>query len=166
MTHSIRGAHEETRRGHGGRSGPYARLGGMVLLSFLAMYALMYAMVDRFANVLGNLNQVYMAGLMTTSMVIIELSLMWSMYQSRRLNLALMSISAFLLATFWLLIRTQAGIQDEQFLRSMIPHHAGAILMCEQGSLREPEIEKLCSTIVSSQRAEIDLMKALLQKER
>lgn len=166
MTHSIRGAHEETRRGHGGRSGPYARLGGMVLLSFLAMYALMYAMVDRFVNVLGNLNQVYMAGLMTTSMVIIELSLMWSMYQSRRLNLALMSISALLLATFWLLIRTQAGIQDEQFLRSMIPHHAGAILMCEQASLREPEIEKLCSTIVSSQRAEIDLMKALLQKKR
>lgn len=107
-----------------------------------------------------------MAGLMTTSMVIIELPLMWAMYQSRRLNFALMSISAVLLATFWLLIRTQAGIQDERFLRSMIPHHAGATLMCEQASLREPEIEKLCGAIVSSQRAEIDLMKAQLQKNR
>jgi uncharacterized protein (DUF305 family) len=28
---------------------------------------------------------------------------------------------------------TQGAVGDDQFLRSMIPHHSGAILMCEQG---------------------------------
>lgn len=37
----------------------YVRLGVMLFLSFLAMFALMYAMVDRFANVYPNLNQFY-----------------------------------------------------------------------------------------------------------
>jgi hypothetical protein len=32
----------------------YMRLVGMTVLSFIAMYVLMYAMVDRFANVYPN----------------------------------------------------------------------------------------------------------------
>jgi hypothetical protein len=39
-------------------------------LSFISMYVLMYAMVDRFANVYPNFNQFYMAGLMTAPMVL------------------------------------------------------------------------------------------------
>ncbi len=46
----------------------------------------------------------------------------------------------------------------------MIPHHASAILMCEEARLQNPEIRKLCETITSGQQAEIDQMKALLQK--
>ncbi len=34
----------------------------------------------------------------------------------------------------------QAGIGDKEFLRSMIPHHSGAILMCEQATLTDPEM--------------------------
>ena len=44
----------------------------------------------------------------------------------------------------------------------MVPHHAGAILMCEEALIRDPEIEKLCVAIVSSQQSEIDQMKAKL----
>jgi uncharacterized protein (DUF305 family) len=44
----------------------------------------------------------------------------------------------------------------------MIPHHAGAILMCEEAPIRDPEIKELCGAIVSSQRSEIDQMKAKL----
>jgi len=56
----------------------------MALLSFLAMYGLMYAMVDSAANVYPNLNQLYMAGLMTVPMVLLELALMGSMYDTRK----------------------------------------------------------------------------------
>jgi uncharacterized protein (DUF305 family) len=59
-------------------------------------------------------------------------------------------------------IRTQAGISETQFLRSMIPHHAGAILMCERASLQDPEIKALCGRIRASQQSEIDEMKAKL----
>jgi hypothetical protein len=49
-------------------------------LSFLAMYILMYAMVNSLSNVFNNVNQVYIAALMATPMVLIELLLMGSMY--------------------------------------------------------------------------------------
>jgi len=63
---------------------------------------------------------------------------------------------------FWTLIRQQAAITDEQFLRSMIPHHAGAILMCEQASLRDPAVKELCGEIGTSQQSQIDFMKTKL----
>lgn len=60
--------------------------------------------------------------------------------------------------------RTQAAVGDGQFLRSMIPHHSGAILMCEKPHLTDPEILQLCSTIVRTQREEITKMKQLLAR--
>lgn len=44
------------------------------------MYLLMYAMVNTVDNVYVNVNQVYMASLMTAPMVIIELLVMRGMY--------------------------------------------------------------------------------------
>ncbi len=55
----------------------------------------------------------------------------------------------------------QAGIGDKEFLRSMIPHHSGAILMCEQATLTDPEIKALCRGIVDGQRQEIAQMEAI-----
>ncbi|MFZ8373971.1 DUF305 domain-containing protein, partial [Staphylococcus aureus] len=40
-------------------------------------------------------------------------------------------------------VRAQALVGDKQFLRAMIPHHSGAILMCQQANLTDPEIKKL-----------------------
>jgi uncharacterized protein (DUF305 family) len=46
----------------------------------------------------------------------------------------------------------------------MIPHHAGAILMCEGANITDPEIKELCKTIRSGQQQEIDQMKAKLKQ--
>jgi uncharacterized protein (DUF305 family) len=143
---------------------PYGRLLLMALLSFVAMYVLMYAMVNTLSNVYMNLNQFYMAGLMAAPMVVIELALMAAMYNDRKRNAAIMVVSLLALGVFWLFIRQQTAITDRQFLRSMIPHHAGAILMCEEAPIRDPEIKQLCGAIVSSQQAEIDQMKAKLKE--
>ena len=151
---------------HAEMGGHYRGLGLMALLSFLAMYGLMYAMVDRFSNALPNLNQLYMAGLMTAPMVVIELLVMGSMYPDKKANVALLGVSTAALVAFWLGIRAQTGITERQFLRSMIPHHGGAILMCEQTELRDPELQKLCREIRESQRREIDFMKKKLRETR
>jgi uncharacterized protein (DUF305 family) len=132
------------------------------VLSFVAMDILMYAMVNTFANVYANLNQFYMAGLMAAPMVVIELALMEAMYKDRRKNAIIMAISLVALSICWISIRQQTAITDRQFLRSMIPHHTGAILMCEQARIRDPEISQLCTAIVSSQQSEIDRIKAKL----
>ena len=148
---------------HGGHSeGHYGRLTLMVVLSFIAMYFLMYAMVDSFSNVKSNLNQAYMAGLMTAPMAMLELAFMGSMYPNKRFNAIIVVVMVILLAGCWFGIRQQWLIGDQQFLRSMIPHHAGAILMCEEASVRDPRIVALCQNIESSQKEEIAQMKALL----
>lgn len=145
----------------------YGRLLIMAVLSFISMYVLMYAMVDRFANVYANLNQFYMAGLMAAPMVIIELAPMGAMYSDKSRNAFIMVGSLVAMVLFWVFIRQQTAITDRQFLRSMIPHHAGAILMCQEALIRKPEIKELCGAIVSSQQSEIDQMKAILkQSER
>lgn len=147
-------------------SSHYPRLIVMVLVSFVVMYALMYAMVDRAASVFVNINQAYMAGLMAAPMVAIELLLMRVMYSDRRLNAILIAASLAVTLLCWMLIRTQAGVGDRQFLRSMIPHHSGAILMCGKARLTDPRIRSLCAGIMEGQRAEIEQMKALLAEPR
>ena len=62
------------------QSSHYSRFFVMVGLHFIAMYA----MVGAFANVFNGFNQVYMATLMTASMVLIEKPLMMSMYKSKK----------------------------------------------------------------------------------
>ncbi len=140
----------------------YVRLIIMTVLSFISMYILMYAMVDVFANVFPNFNQFYMAGLMASPMVLIEIFLMSAMYPNKTLNALIVAVSVLALILFWLCIRQQAAISDKQFLKSMIPHHAGAILMCEKASIHDPEIKQLCRKIISSQQREINQMKSKL----
>src|SRR5262245_28457448 len=142
----------------------YRHLLIMTVLSFISMYILMYAMVDSLDNVFNNFNQFYMAGLMAALMVLIELFVMRAMYHDKRRNMLIIAASLIALIGFFLLIRLQTAITDKQFLRSMIPHHAGAVLMCEHASLQDSEIQALCQTIISSQQAEIDQMKAKLQE--
>jgi hypothetical protein len=159
--------HDHTSDAHARRhQSPYARLGLMALLSFVAMYLLMYAMVDRLENVVMNLNQVYMAALMASPMVLIELLLMRSMYDSRKANAMIGAAAVALGVVCFLFIRQQTTIDDRQFLRSMIPHHAGAILMCEQAAITAAEIRRLCEGIIISQQAEIDQMNAMLRATR
>lgn len=142
----------------------YKKLLWMMIATFIAMYILMYAMVDKFANVIPNFNQFYMAGLMSAPMLIIELLLMGKMYPDKKLNTILIGVGAALLLTFFLLIRNQAAIGDKQFLRSMIPHHAGAILMVEESELKDPEVQKLAKDIIDAQNKEIDFMKAKINE--
>ncbi len=96
----------------------YIRLMIMTVLSFPAMYLLMYAMVDSFSNVFSNFNQAYMAGLMAAPMVLIELALMSAMYPNKKWNALIATASVIALVLFWLGIRRQVAISDKQFLRS------------------------------------------------
>lgn len=140
----------------------YAHLAIMAGLSFIAMYILMYSMVDEFANVYNSANQFYMAGLMTAPMVLIEIAVMREMYKNPKFNGAVIGLSLVALVGFFLAIRQQTGIGDAQFLRSMISHHGGAVLMCNKAPIERVDIKKLCQSIISSQKQEIDQMKRLL----
>lgn len=142
----------------------YIKLLIMAFLSFISMYILMYAMVNSANNVLPNTNQFYMAGLMAMPMIIIEVLLMKSMYMDKKLNMIIIGVSLVAMTGFYLGIREQVAIDDKQFLKSMIPHHAGAILMCNEANITDPELKKLCEEIVENQKKEIEQMKSKLSE--
>jgi uncharacterized protein (DUF305 family) len=142
----------------------YRNLAIMGVLSFISMYVLMYAMVDRFSNVFNHLNQVYMAGLMTAPMMVFEVLLMKAMYKKKNWNAAIIAGSILVGILLFVFIRQQTVIGDTQFIRSMIPHHSGAILMCERANLSDPELVELCEEIVQTQEEEIAQMRAILER--
>ncbi|MDQ3201676.1 MAG: DUF305 domain-containing protein, partial [Pseudomonadota bacterium] len=74
----------------------------------------------------------------------------------------LLAVGLVALGLFWWGIRSQAAVGDNQFLRSMIPHHAGALLMCKQADLRDPDLRSLCEKIIAGQQSEIDFMRKKL----
>lgn len=58
---------------------------------------------------------------------------------------------------------------DEQYLKLMIAHHQGGIMMAEAGLklAKEPDVKRLAQTIVNGQQAEIDAMRQMLaEKEK
>lgn len=83
---------------------------------------------------------------------------------NKKLNAVIIGLSVLALIGFYAAIRQQVAINDKQFLKSMIPHHAGAILMCTQADITDPEIKKLCEEIVKSQQKEIAEMKTKLNE--
>lgn len=145
-------------------SRPYPMLALNLLLSFAVMYLVMFAMIDGWADFYNNLNTFYMALAMVAPMGALMLLTMGHMYEDRRTNLILYLAFAGLFAIGFGATRLQAGIGDRQFLRSMIPHHSGAILMCRQARLADQEIVDLCVRIQRSQREEIDQMNRILAR--
>jgi uncharacterized protein (DUF305 family) len=155
---------EKPMQSHTQHEHGYRKLGLMAAGSFAAMYVLMYMMVASASDALPNINQLYMAAMMTAPMVVIELLVMRSMFKNTRANIAILATAGVVLVSSIVLIRKQGAVSDREFLRSMIPHHSAAVLMCEEASIEDQEIQNLCRGIVSSQQSEIDWMRAKLDR--
>jgi uncharacterized protein (DUF305 family) len=144
--------------------GAYKSLAIQTAISGVIMYGVMFVMIDRLSSYYNNLNTLYMTLMMVAPMVVLMVLAMGHMFPSKRLNVLLLGGCAVVFFGGFALIRTQTTIGDTQFLRSMIPHHSGAVLMCEQASLSDPEIVALCGQIIKSQREEIAQMEAMLAR--
>lgn len=142
----------------------YRKLLLVITINAVVMFLLTYTMIDSLDHFRFNINRVYMALMMVAPMVILMLLMMGSMYEDKRLNTMLYAGFAALFLGAFALARTQGLVGNEQFLRSMIPHHSSAILMCERSSITDPEIITLCETIVKAQKEEIAKMEAILER--
>ena len=134
------------------------------LVMLVIMYLVMFTMIYSLGEFIQNINFFYMAILMATPMTVMMPMMMRSMYPDRKLNLIVYVGCGLLFVLAFVGIRTQALVGDSQFLRSMIPHHSGAILMCEKAKITDPEIKTLCGHIIKSQAEEIDQMKAIRKR--
>lgn len=152
--------------GHPGRrmKGHYGGLGIEMAVHFVIMYLVMYTMIATLDHFYFNNNTLWMTLMMVTPMAPIMMLTMRPMFPSRSLNVAVVSVAVLVFAgSFWAM-RAQGGIGNEEFLKSMIPHHSGAILMCERASINDREIADLCRDIVAAQEREIAQMQRILER--
>lgn len=157
---------------HGGMSPDmvrkhYRMLGLNLIASLIIMYLLMFSMIWDLSAFINNNNMLYMAVTMAAPMGMLMLLTMRGMYPDKRFNLILYAVFALLLVGAFWGIRAQALVNDEQFVRAMIPHHSGAITMCNRASIKDAEIRELCfgpKGIVVSQTREIRQMEAILAR--
>ncbi|MBJ6120090.1 DUF305 domain-containing protein [Pontibacter sp. BT310] len=144
--------------------GNYKKFLLMLSVSFVIMYGVMFLNAAQFDHVYLNLNRLYMALLMVGPMALVMLGFMTSMYKDKKLNAIIVGVSLIVIAGAFVMLRNQTFVDDEHFMRSMIPHHSSAILVSSAADLQDPEVQKLAREIIESQKKEIAEMKAILNR--
>ena len=142
----------------------YKRFALMAVAMFVAMYFIMYAMIDGLQNLIPNINNLYMTLLMVSAMLVIEIWIMKGMYQNKKINWAIITVSLAIGIFSWFGIGEQLFVGDKEFVKGMIPHHAAAVLMSEKAKLTDPELIELQKNILETQAKEIELMKRKLKE--
>lgn len=142
----------------------YVKLGVALGLSWVTMLILSMSMIREPSHFHLNLSNAWMALVMVAPMGLIMLGVMGGMYPNDHVKVIAASGLAVLFVAAFALGRGEAGVGDDQFLRSMIPHHSRAILVCQEADLADPRIIELCGRIVQTQREEIREMERYLDE--
>jgi hypothetical protein len=122
---------------------------------FFAGYAsTMNNWIDKWDDFRFSLNDFYMVGLMTG----------WMLFFMGLFTLRLGKtvIGLIIVVIFFVLIRSQAFINEIQFLKGMIPHHSMAILMSKRLQNKPNTVQPLLEEIIKNQEKEIIIMKSYL----
>lgn len=143
---------------------PYRSLAIWFPVHVALMYVLMFAMIDSIGNFWNNSNMFYMAVLMAAPMTALMVLTMPHMYTDRVKTWGTVGAVTLIAVLAFAGIRGQWAVGDHQFLRAMVPHHAGAILMCREATLTDPRVVTLCREIEAGQASEIDLMTRILNE--
>ena len=148
------------------RNPNYITFGAMIATSMIVMFGLMYLNTYELSHVQWSETRFYMTFIMGAAMAVIMLTFMRGMYSNGRMNLFIYlgSLVVFLVALF--LVRSQTTVQDESYMRAMIPHHSIAILTSERAEIDDLRVRELADGIIAAQLREIDEMNWLLDDIR
>jgi hypothetical protein len=146
----------------GGEVTQYVRFGAMIITAIVAMFVLTYINSFEMGHVQWSETRVYMTLLMGAAMAVIMLGFMLGIYRNWTYNVGILigSLLLFGLATF--LVRSQTTVQDQSFMRAMIPHHSIAILTSERSDISDVRVCELQVAIIEAQRREIEEMNWLI----
>jgi uncharacterized protein (DUF305 family) len=141
----------------------YWRFAAMIATSTVVMYGLMYLNTYAYEQVFWSETRAWMALLMGATMSVIMLGYMLNMYKRKGLNVAIFGGSVAVFAAALWLVRSQATVDDVDYLKAMIPHHSIAILTSKRAQISDPRVRKLADEIVEAQEREIAEMKYLVR---
>jgi hypothetical protein len=133
-------------------------------ISFIVMYGVMFLNIDRIEHLYLSNTRTYMTILMIAPMALIKLIAMRKMYTDKKKNIAIAIGSILIFCITLFMLRDQALIEDEQYMKAMIPHHSSAIMTSQQADISDPELRQLADDIIKAQEKEISQMKAILER--
>lgn len=140
----------------------YLRFAAMIATSTVIMFGLMYLNTYAFEHVYWSETRAYMAMIMGATMAIVMMAFMLGMYDRKRINAAIFAVAALIFAGSLYMVRSQASVDQVDWMKAMIPHHSIAILTSERAELTDPRVRELADEIIQAQRREIDEMKTLI----
>ena len=141
----------------------WGKFAAMIATSVVAMFFLMYQLIYSFDHATFSLNRLVASLVMGCIMTLIMLGFMWPMVKGKAAKMAVLVGAVLLGAGILVINRDQTLIGDEQFMKSMIPHHSIAINNARKSDIRDPRVQRLADEIIESQVREIAEMKWLLE---
>ncbi|WP_222929003.1 DUF305 domain-containing protein [Bacillus infantis] len=142
---------------------PYWKFAGMVVTSTIIMFLFKYWSTFKADHIFFSEMRAYMALLMGATMAVIMLLFMRNMLKNKKANISILTGSILLFFLSLFLIRSQALVDDVDYMEGMIPHHSIAILTSERAQISDPRVRKLADEIIKAQVREIDEMKQLIE---
>lgn len=148
---------------HSGGGSSYWRFMAMVATSTAIMFGLMYLNTFELDHVFWSETRFWMMFVMGGMMMIVMLLFMWGMYRDTKKNVIILAVGAVVFAGALWLVRSQATVDDEDYMSAMIPHHSIAIMTSARANISDPRVRKLADSIIAAQVKEIAEMKLLLE---
>ncbi|WP_201529689.1 DUF305 domain-containing protein [Psychrobacter frigidicola] len=143
---------------------PYLKFTLMILTSTVAMFIMMYFNTYKWDHVYFSETRAYMALYMGAVMAIIMMVFMSNMYKKTKVNLLVYGLSVVMFAVGLWGVRSQATVDQVDWMQAMIPHHSIAILTSTRADIEDPRVRKLADGIVKTQKKEIGEMQALIEE--
>lgn len=142
----------------------------MMISSFFIQFIVMsLIMTNTASNITFSMGKFYMSCIMALLMGVIEVGMndyhMLYFSSIYHLSLSYYLSLGLALAAFVYLYRNQMYIDDADYLKEMIEHHSMAVLTSDQilEKTRSERVQKLAENIASTQSAEINYMKQLVE---
>ncbi len=135
----------------------------MIATSIVTMFVLKYSNVYETGHIWFSQTRMWMALMMGMAMIVIMLGFMWGMYRTFMTKVLVMigAVIGFLLFLF--LARSQATVDDQAYMKAMIPHHSIAVLTSRRAQISDPRVRELADAIIEAQVKEIAQMELLLE---
>ena len=135
----------------------------MILTSTVVMYIMMYFNTYEWDHIYFSETRAYMALYMGAGMAVIMLAFMSNMYKKTKVNLMIYGLSVLLFTVGIWGIRSQATVDQVDWMQAMIPHHSIAILTSSRADIEDPRVQQLADDIIEAQKREIKEMQALIE---
>ncbi|OAN82087.1 DUF305 domain-containing protein [Erythrobacter sp. EhN03] len=135
----------------------------MIATSIVTMFVLKYSNVYETGHIWFSQTRMWMALMMGMAMIVIMLGFMWGMYRTFLTKVLVMVGAVIGFALFLFLARSQATVDDQTYMKAMIPHHSIAVLTSRRAQISDPRVRELADAIIEAQVKEIAQMELLLE---